>query len=529
MKLRAFTPRNLLWFTALGLLAFMPLDLCRAESSSARAHADRGLELAHSGDLSTAENELRQAVNLEPRNPEFLNTLATVLAMDKKLEESNAVFRKALQLAPQDSTARRYLAANLWQLHRYTEAKEQLQILLRENPNDAPSRLLMGMVSENSHDYATAAKMLSSVPAEVAKQPESIAALARSYYHLHEQTNARTTLQRLSSLTKLKAILLGVDISDQAGDYEEAEQLLNSIGSSQANAPDIQFRTATVQYHAGHFAKCQATLQPLVSSPGATSQMYNQLGWCYHKLNRPKEATEAFEHAIALTPADEGNYLDMIKVLEARYFLRVALDAANRGVGLFPKSVEMLNLKGSIERRMFHFNDAITSYRQAIELQDTNVESWLGLAIAQISAESISEATSTLKSALERFPNEARLKVIYARMLLIHADVGDHAVTTKAEQLLTQAIKNDPANSEAFVELGKIELNDGRLTHGCQHLERATRLSPENSEPHFVLWRAYKSLNRTADAARELETFKRLEQNQPGERQQNSPNPEARP
>ena len=114
-------------------------------------------------------------------------------------------------------------------------------------------------------------------------------------------------------------------------------------------------------------------------------------------------------------------------------------------------------------------------------------------------------------------------------MLLTHADAGDRAVTSRAEQMLRQAIKNDPTNPEGFFELGKIELDDGRVTQACQHLERATKLSPEISEPHFVLWRAYQRLNRTADAARELETFKRLKQSQPGQHQQNSPDPEAQP
>jgi Flp pilus assembly protein TadD len=121
--------------------------------AEAQAHADSGLQLARSGDLPSAEAELRQAVTLEPRNPEFLSTLGTLLAIDHKLEESTAVFRKALQLAPQDLTVRRYLAANLWQLHRYSEAKQQLQILLQQQPNDAPSRLLRGMAAENTQDF----------------------------------------------------------------------------------------------------------------------------------------------------------------------------------------------------------------------------------------------------------------------------------------------------------------------------------------------------------------------------------------
>jgi|SRR6266851_4730824 len=52
--------------------------------AEAQAHADSGLQLARSGDLPSAEAELRQAVKLEPHNPEFLSTLGTLLAIDHK-------------------------------------------------------------------------------------------------------------------------------------------------------------------------------------------------------------------------------------------------------------------------------------------------------------------------------------------------------------------------------------------------------------------------------------------------------------
>ena len=504
----------------------------RAHTEDAQSHADIGIQFARSGDLVRAADELRRAVMLAPANAEFLSTLGTVLAMDKKLEESTTAFRKALQLAPQDSITRRYLAANLWQLHRYSEAKRELKIILREHPNDAQSRLLLGMVSENSGDYETAAKMLGSVPDQVEKRPESIAALAHSYYQLHEPEKARTTLQGLLSHgANAKSLLLGAEIADQAGDYNEAERQLDLVSESGGSSVDIRYRRATVQYHAGHFAQCQSTLQQLLVGPGVTAQMYNLLGWCYHRLNKPKEATEAFEHAIALTPADESNYLDLIKVLEAHNFLNVGLKAANHAAALFPNSAAVFNLKGSIESRLFQFTDAITSYRHSVEAQSSSSEGWLGLGRAQVSAGLIPDATSTLTSAIQRFPNDARFKVVYAEMLRSHADPTDRksGVSLQAEQLLKQAIENDATNPDAFFELGKIELDDGRLTFASQHLERAARLLPESSEVHFVLSRVYRRLNRTADAQRELEIYLRLQQAQAPGRQEGSLINEAKP
>ena len=94
-------------------------------------------------------------------------------------------------MTPNDVTVRRYLAANLWQLYRYAEAKQNLETVLKERPDDKPTRLLLGMVFENMK----AAQMLASVPEQVGQQPESIGALARSYYHLGQTAEPRPRWQ----------------------------------------------------------------------------------------------------------------------------------------------------------------------------------------------------------------------------------------------------------------------------------------------------------------------------------------------
>ena len=114
-------------------------------------------------------------MRLAPRNPSFLADLGTVLAMERKLGESTDILKRALQLDSSNLTAQQYLAANLWQLHRYLEAKQELEALLKKKPGDKPATLLLGMVSENLKDYAAAARLLGSVPALVRERPESIA------------------------------------------------------------------------------------------------------------------------------------------------------------------------------------------------------------------------------------------------------------------------------------------------------------------------------------------------------------------
>ena len=130
--------RGVYWLVLAPFLLLAFATALNASSETAAAHSDRGLQLAQSGDLAGAESEMQAAVALAPQNPEFLKNLATVLAMERKLEDSSRVFERALKLAPTNLTARRYLAANLWQLHRYPEAKRNLEIILKQKGDDAP-------------------------------------------------------------------------------------------------------------------------------------------------------------------------------------------------------------------------------------------------------------------------------------------------------------------------------------------------------------------------------------------------------
>src|SRR5215467_6587235 len=127
------------------------------QEEPAEAHWAEGLSLAQGGQLPAAEEQLRTAVSLKPGNAKYLSSLATVLALQKKFEESDSWFEKALRLDPADLLSRRHLSANLWQLHRYSEAKRQLERILRADPRDSQSRLLLGLVAEKTGDFSESA------------------------------------------------------------------------------------------------------------------------------------------------------------------------------------------------------------------------------------------------------------------------------------------------------------------------------------------------------------------------------------
>jgi tetratricopeptide (TPR) repeat protein len=473
-------------------------------------HAERGAEFARAGQLAPAEAELRQAAKLTPSNEEVLATLGTVLALEKKLEESSKIFRKALQISPSDLTARRYLAANLWQLHLYPEAKGNLQVILKQRPGDKSAKLLLGMVSENMGDYATAVKMLGAVPDEVQKQPESIAALARSYYHLHQIEKAQTTLAHLAALTDgTQAIFLGAQIADEMQDYSTAEKMLASIQSAPEQSK-IDFTHALVEYHAGRFDQSQRILQDLIAAGTKSAAVFNLLGWCYHKQNRLAEAVQTLEESIKLAPQDEANYLDLSKVLLAQHSLPAALKNARLTTDTFPHSAPAFELLGAVETGVGQFTDAVGDYTQAVKLDSSRPDGVLGLAESQFAAGQNKEASSSFEAGIKKYPKDARFKTQYATMLLKQAATGDATAETKAEQLLRSALQLDPSLPEAQYQLGNLALRKGRIAEAQQHLEQAVKLDATNGPAHFALARVYRRLGRKQEATHEAKLYENL-------------------
>jgi len=467
------------------------------QSTAAAAREDRGLELAHAGDLAGGEAELRAAAALEPNNAELLTNLATVLAMEKKLEESTRFFERALKLDPGNLITRRYLAANLWQLQRYPEARQNLQRILTEEPNDAPSRLLLGMIAENMKDYRTALRMLSSVPAEVRKEPESIGALAVSYYHLRENEKAQNTLELLKRHPAgPRAVLLGAQIADEMADYRTAEQLLNSIKSSYSDENDLAYRLATVQYHANQFENCEQTLHSVASRTGA-GQIFNLLGWCYQKQDRVNEAIQAFENGTSAAPSDESNYLDLQNILLTNNRVPAALEVAK---------------KATIEMRAAQFSDALASYRRAKELDPASADAVLGIADAAFSAGMKTESQNAFAAGIRKFPKDAQFPLHYALALLKEGEIGDPASDKHAQELLKSAVNLDPTLGEAHYQLAELALKNNAIADALREYEIAAKMDPQSAKTHFGLAKVYRRLGRTAEASRQMELFQKLQQ-----------------
>jgi tetratricopeptide (TPR) repeat protein len=143
---------------ALGFWLIFPggAELLNAQNALARQHASKADKLVQTGDLKGAEAEMREAVELSPKNPEYLMRVGLILTMQERPKVAAIYFERALKLDPNNLIIRRHLAGSQWQSGRLDAARENMEFILKVNPRDSEALLLLGMVLMDAGRYTDA-------------------------------------------------------------------------------------------------------------------------------------------------------------------------------------------------------------------------------------------------------------------------------------------------------------------------------------------------------------------------------------
>lgn len=477
--------------------------------SAGKQHADKAVEYIRTGDLVHAETELRAAIRLAPTDSSYLTSLGGVLGMQGKLGEANTYFERAVKADPGDTTARRNLAANQWRLGQLKPAQANLERLVRAQPQDKASVLLLGMVSENLHDYVRAAKLLDSIPDIVSQRPETVAALASACYHTSQRDKAHQLLEGLlGHAADPQAMFAAAGVAAQASDYGVAEKLFNSIRSSYPDQTKLTYNLAMIQYRTGRVAESQKALLALVSSGHASGEVYDLLGHCYQLQGNTTEAIHALDTAIQQDPSNEMHYTDLVTILVEARRLPAALQAANRMTAAFPASASAFRMQGQVLVKVSQYTDAVRAYRRALELDRSSLDAQIGLASAEWGAGMRAEAQSGFETLIRQHPRDAAVYETYAALLL--DSTPDEATESRAGGLLKTAVSLDATRAESHFRLGNLALKNEATAEALQQLETAARLAPRESKIQFALARLYRRLDRPNDAASAMRRYEEL-------------------
>lgn len=510
---------NIRMAAAIALLSFTVVPIGAQPSNQtppdeARDHAALGISLAKQRRLSEAEEQLREAVRLEPGVAAYRAQFGSVLGLEGKWQEAVESFEKAVEQDPANLDFRREAAAVQYQLHRVDAAEKNIRYVLVRRPDDPGANLLLGLVSEEKGEHAAAVRLLTSQFDLVLSQPDRTVVLCRSIYRSGEHAD----LPRLVSALKLRAsdrawasaIGRCAEIAAKNHDGETSDLLDSLLVASEPTNQSTDLERAATLYKAGKVAEAQQLLLQLAGSKPGDDNVQALLGRCYESLHQRDLALRAYHRALDLAPTRVEHYEDLISLQLDLGLTGDAQSLANRLSALAPNDARSWLAKGNIELRTNDFQDALKSYAYAGGLDAHNADALLGRAAVNSVLGLNDAAINDYKTGLDRFSNDARFNIGYAAMLLASPDATQ--AYPRVESLLRQAVKLDPNSPDAHYQLGQVALRQGKLEEAKSEFLSSLEADPDRSTTHFALSLVYRRMGQAPDAAKQFAIYEQLKQ-----------------
>jgi tetratricopeptide (TPR) repeat protein len=288
-----------------------------------------------------------------------------------------------------------------------------------------------------------------------------------------------------------------------AGQCEPAIGHLERALQLRADLPKIQALLGVCQNRTGRIEDAQKNLEaamPLLQEPQITLLVEKNLADLYYTEGNLQGAGAMVENLLKQDPHN-ADYLYMMY----RVHTDIADRARNAMAAVAPDSPRMHQMMAEHFINEGDADDAIAQYERALSADPTLPGARYELAEAVLTqsktAESLAKATGLLQATLKDDPlnADAIAKLGSVAMIQNHRD--------QARGYFQQALKIKPEQFDALEGMADIAVGEEKNEEAAGYLERASRLDPTDDKLHYRLSRLYRTLNRKADADREMELF----------------------
>jgi len=404
-------------------------------SLEAKAHYEAAIGLSERSEWRGAMLELNRALKYEPDNPAILVELGITWGELKEWDQAIRVLKRAVELAPNSVRAHYNLAATL---DRASPGQRlgipEYRKALKIDPTDVGS--LVNLASDvGDRDSAAARRMLEKA---LKTDPKN----ARAHFNL--------------------ALLLK-NSQDRQGSIKAMQKAIDLEPDS------VEFRRQFVS---------------LLLSEGRSDEAIVQ---CQQMLKR--DETDWNSHStlgrilIRQGEQEEGEK-ELQKAERIRQLQKVQ------------EAVETSVKQGTSAMNQGKFEEAITKFGAALELDKGSMQAWMYLGVALAAAGHLDQGIERLNQAIKMDPSSPRAHHNLGTVLLQAGRID------LAQREFEKALELDPYFPEAHNNLGLIFSRNNQESKAIDHFRVATELNPRYLEALFNLGLALRSVNRIEEAVR---------------------------
>ncbi len=259
---------------------------------------------------------------------------------------------------------------------------------------------------------------------------------------------------------------------------------------------------------------CQTALPALASSKPTDPSMAKLVGLasvkCYDAKGDSLHATATLSELKRRFPSDAD-----VLYTEAKQHMKAFNDATYAMFQRTPSSYRVHELSAEIFETQNRFNDAVTEYRKAIELNprapDLHFRLGRAIMLASHDTQALASAQAAFETELQLNPEDAATEFQLGQIAQVQSR------TTDARRHFQQALKLSPSFIEALIAIGKMDSQDKNYGSAIALLQRATQAQPSNERAHYALLTAYRNAGQLDKAKAEKAILDKLQRPPEGE------------
>ena len=455
----------------------MLLMACGGAEERKAAYLEKAEQSIKAGDLEKARIELKNALQIDPKDAVAFFKLGNVYERQKDYSKAFANYSKAEELDPENTEYHAKIGRFYLVLARDVEkAKEKLALIQNANKDDVNGLLLEAgiLLKEGKIDQAT-----SITQGIFEKHPENI----------ENAIFLSTLYSRDKQYDKAIAVL------DKTLTMNPTDQLLMSaLGNTLFMSKD--------------FARAESTFRSILDKHPETFENYLRLAVFYQKTEQSDRAEEVLRSAIDLEKDDAKRRLALVEFIQKTKGDQQAITELRNQIKESPNMGDLRLVLGDMLTKDKQPDAAIEIYKNAIKdfsNEVTGVKSRIALAIIYMQRKDVESAQSIINEAADISPNDADVNLVKAKIALYNKDYE------KAIISLRTVIKDAPDNIDAYFLLAAAHKANNEEQQAEEIIARAYENNRTNINALLPIAKYYAQNKKINDAERAIDDYLSLD------------------
>ncbi|HEY8208458.1 MAG TPA: tetratricopeptide repeat protein [Myxococcaceae bacterium] len=437
-----------------------------------------GLTYLALGDPKRAVPPLRALVKLDPASPDAVVLLARALRLSGDAQEAKALLDGTISTLPDDVSLRAERGLLARGLNDYDEAVAQYTKAAELSPKDAEVRFNLG---EALHAGGKTDEAMASYKEALALDANLISA----------------------------KVNLGKALAEKL-QYAEAKELLMQATRGNLGDAEAHYNLGVILMRENNVDGAMAEYQRAIAVDPSHSRAHNNLGVALDGRGNHKKAAEEFKKALKSDPGFAEATFNLGLALFNLGDNRGATKAFEKALELKPRASAPYTQLGNLYLQAGKRDKAVEAFKKAIELaaddgRGKSADAYKGLALAYLGQNKANGAVDVLKDAVKALPDDAGAHAALASALWANGDldgaIGEYErrveldplpearldlarayakkrLSSKAEPVFQQLLKDDPQNRAAWTGLADLYLAMGNYPGAEALLKEAEGKTP---------------------------------------------------